>query len=169
MVLESWYDSRRKIHEVSGAIPGNSQLGVAGITNSPEGGYGGPGGLVFHQTRAEDGPRWPGITLEQCRSGPRGLVLHQGGIGEVLEAWFYTRVVQEWSWRPGIPPGHCRRSPRGLVLHQDGWDRCGPRLPVATTAWIPTAARGVDLQGAVFNTGVAWVTAATGILVYWYF
>ena len=31
----------------SGAIPGYSQLGVAGITNSPEGGYGGPGGLVF--------------------------------------------------------------------------------------------------------------------------
>ena len=39
----------------------------------------------------------------------------------------------------------------------------------ATTDWIPTAARGVDLQGAVINTGVEWVTAATGILVYWYF
>ena len=50
MVLESWYGSRRKVQEVSGAIPGNSQLGVAGITNSLEGGYGGPGGLVFHQT-----------------------------------------------------------------------------------------------------------------------
>ena len=37
MVPESWYDSRRKGQEVSGAIPGNSQLGVAGITNSPEG------------------------------------------------------------------------------------------------------------------------------------
>ena len=36
----------------------------------------------------------------------------------------------------------------------------------ATTDWIPTAARGVDLQGAVINTGVEWVTAATGILVY---
>ena len=35
MVLESWYGSRRKIQEVSGAIPGNSQLGVAGITNFP--------------------------------------------------------------------------------------------------------------------------------------
>ena len=79
MVLESWYDSRRKVQEVSGAIPGNSQLGVAGITNSPEGGYGGPGGLVFHQTRAE--------------VGPRGLVLHQGGVGWVLEAWYYTRAV----------------------------------------------------------------------------
>ena len=76
MVLESWYDSRRKVQEVSGAIPGNSQLGVAGITNSPEGG---PGGLEFHQTRAED--------------GPRGLVLHQGGVGVVLEAWYYTRAV----------------------------------------------------------------------------
>ena len=38
VVLESWYDSRKKVQEVSGAIPGNSQLGVAGITNSPEGG-----------------------------------------------------------------------------------------------------------------------------------
>ena len=37
-----------------------------------------------------------------------------------------------------------------------------------TTGWIPTAARGVDLRGAVINTGVAWVTAANGLLVYWY-
>ena len=51
MVLESWYDSRRKVQEFSGAIPGNSQLGVAGITNSPEGGGRGPGGLVLHQTQ----------------------------------------------------------------------------------------------------------------------
>ena len=36
MVLESWYDSRRKVQEFCGTIPGNSQLGVAGITNSPE-------------------------------------------------------------------------------------------------------------------------------------
>ena len=68
-----------RVQEVSGAIPGNSQLGVAGITNSPEGGYGGPGGLVFHQTRAE--------------ADPRGLVLHQGSVGVVLEAWYYTRAV----------------------------------------------------------------------------
>ena len=79
MVLESWYGSRRKVQEVSGAIPGNSQLGVAGITSSPEGGYGGPGGLVFHQTWAE--------------GGPRALVLHQGSVGWVLEAWFYTKAV----------------------------------------------------------------------------
>ena len=65
MVLESWYDSRRQVQEVSGAIPGNSQLGVAGITNSPEGSYGGPGGLVFHQTQRR----------------------------VVLEAWYYTRAV----------------------------------------------------------------------------
>ena len=38
MVLESWYDSRMKVQEFSGAIPGNSQLGIAGITNSLEGG-----------------------------------------------------------------------------------------------------------------------------------
>ena len=36
----------------------------------------------------------------------------------------------------------------------------------AMTGWIPTAARGIDLQGVVINTGVAWVTAVTGILVY---
>ena len=35
MVLESWYDSRRKVQEFYGTNPGNSQLGVAGITNSP--------------------------------------------------------------------------------------------------------------------------------------
>ena len=65
MVLESWYDSRRKVQEFSSAIPGNSQLGVAGITNSPEGGWRGPGGLVLHQTRAEGGPR--GLVLHQTR------------------------------------------------------------------------------------------------------
>ena len=37
----------------------------------------------FHQTWAED--------------GPRGLVFHQGGVGVILEAWYYTRAVQEWS------------------------------------------------------------------------
>ena len=154
MVLESWCGSRRKVQAVSGAIPGNSQLGVAGITNSREGGYGGPGGLEFHQTRVEDDPRglvlhqggvgvvleawyytravwersWrPGITQGRCRGGLGGLVSHQGDAGGVLEAWYYTRAVQGWSWRPGIPPGRCRRGPRGLVLHQGGWDRCGPR------------------------------------------
>ena len=82
MVLESWNGSRR-VQEDSGAIPGNSQLGIAGITNSPEGGWRGPGGLVFHQTRAKD--------------GTRGLLLRQGGVEVVLEAWYYTRAVQEWS------------------------------------------------------------------------
>ena len=106
----------------SGAVPGNSQLGIAGITNSPDGGYGGPGGLVFHQAWAEDDPR--GLVLHQ---GGVGLVLHQGGVGEVLEAWYDTRAVQVWSWRPGMTPGRRRGGPRGLVLHQGGWDRCGPR------------------------------------------
>ena len=78
-------------------VPGNSQLGIAGITNSPEGGNGGPGGLVFHQAWAED--------------DPRGLVLHQGGVGVVLEAWYYTRAVWERSWRPGMTPGQCRCGP----------------------------------------------------------
>ena len=41
-------------------------------------------------------------------------------------------------------------------------------IHVATTGSISTAARGVDIQGAVINTRVAWATAATGILVYWY-
>ena len=56
----------------------------------------------------------------------------------VLEAWCYTRAA-------GTEVNH-----------------------VATTGSISTAARGVDIQGAVINTRVAWVTAATGILVYWY-
>ena len=82
----------------------------------------------FHQTRAE--------------ADPRGLVLHQGSVGVVLEAWYYTRAA-------GTD-----------VVHG------------ATTGWIPTAARGVDLQGAVINTwgsvgdGSDWYT---GGLVYWYF
>ena len=54
MVLESQYDTRRVVQavfqEFRGTIPGNSQLGVDGFTNSPEGGRGGPGGLVLHQT-----------------------------------------------------------------------------------------------------------------------
>ena len=41
-------------------------------------------------------------------------------------------------------------------------------IHVVTTGSISTAARGVDIQGAVINTSVAWATAATGILVYWY-
>ena len=38
----------------------------------------------------------------------------------------------------------------------------------AMTGSISTAARGVDIKGAGINTGVAWVTAVTGILVYGY-
>ena len=56
----------------------------------------------------------------------------------VLEAWCYTRAAGT------------------EVIH------------VATTGSILTAARSVDIQGAVINTRVVWVTAATGILVYWY-
>ena len=95
----------------------------------------------------------------------------------VLEAWYYTRAVWEWSWRPGITPGWCRSGPRGLVFHQGG---AGGLLEAsyhtraagtdlvhgAMTGSISTAARGADIQGADTNTGVAWVTAATGILVY---
>ena len=64
-----WSSNPGMIPGGSSAIPGNSQLGIAGITNSPEGGYGGPGGLG----------------------------LHQGGAGVVLEAWYPTRAVQEGS------------------------------------------------------------------------
>ena len=85
--------------------------------------------------------------------------------GEILEAWYDTRAVQGWSWRPGIPPGWCMRGPRGLVLRQGGWDRCDPR---ATTGWIPTAARGVDLQGVVIKYWGSMMTAATGIQMDWY-
>ena len=47
----------------------------------------------------------PGITPGRCRSGPRGLVSHQAGIGVVLEAWYSTRAAQGESYRPGITPG----------------------------------------------------------------
>ena len=36
--------------EFRGTIPGNSQLGAVGSTNSLEGGRRGPGGLVLYQT-----------------------------------------------------------------------------------------------------------------------
>ena len=39
---------------------------------------------------------------------------------------------------------------------------------MATSSPIPTAARGIDIQKALSSIPwVAWVTAATGILVYW--
>ena len=66
MVLESWYDTRRVVQWYSRSFAAQFQgipNGVLLVTNSPEGGRGGPGGLVLHQTRAE--------------RGPRGLVLHQ--------------------------------------------------------------------------------------------
>ena len=91
----------RRVQEVAARFQGIPRLGIAGITNSPEGGYGGPGGLVFHQAWVED--------------DPRGLVLHQGGVGVVLEAWYYTRAVWERSWRPGMTPGRCRCGPGGLI------------------------------------------------------
>ena len=56
----------------------------------------------------------------------------------VQEAWYYTRAV-------GID-----------VVHG------------ATTFWIPTAARGVDLQGVVIKYWGSVVTAVTGIQVDWY-
>ena len=59
----------------------------------------------------------PGIPPGWCRSGPRGLVLHQGGVGVVLEAWYY--------------PGRCRSDPRGLVFHQGG-------VGVVLEAWYST-------------------------------
>ena len=64
------------------------------------------------------------------------MVSHQGGAGGVLEAWYYTRAA-------------------GTDVVQG-----------ATTGWIPTAARGVDLQGAVIKYWGSVVTAATGILVF---
>ena len=56
----------------------------------------------------------------------------------VQEAWYYTRAA-------GTD-----------VVHG------------ATTGWIPTAARGVDLQGVVIKYWGSVVTAATGIQVDWY-
>ena len=83
----------------------------------------------------------PGITPGRGRSGPGGLVSHQGSAGGVLEAWYYTRVA-------GTD-----------VVHG------------VTTGLISTAARGVDIQGVVIKywgsvgDGSDWYT---GVLVYWY-
>ena len=62
-VLELYQESGPAVFQVfRGTIPGNSQLGAVGSTNSLEGGRRGPGGLVLHQTQVE---RWswrPGVT-----------------------------------------------------------------------------------------------------------
>ena len=71
-------------------------------------------------------PRGLVFTSGQCRSGPGGLASHQGGAGGVLGAWYYTRAAGTY------------------LVHG------------AMTGWISTAARGVDIQGADINTGVAW-------------
>ena len=50
-VLELYQESGPAVfQEFRGTIPGNSQLGAVGSTNSLEGGRRGPGGLVLHQT-----------------------------------------------------------------------------------------------------------------------
>ena len=85
----------------------------------------------------------------------------------VLEAWYYTRAMWKWSWRPSITPGQCRSGLSGLVFHQGGaggvleawyYTRMAGTDVVhgAMTGSISTAARGVDIQGADINTGVAW-------------
>ena len=51
----------------------------------------------------------------------------------ILEAWYYTRAVQEWSLGPGITPGRRKGDPGGLVLHQGG-------AGVVLEAWYSTRA-----------------------------
>ena len=79
MVLESWYDTRRVVQEFRGTIPGNSQLGIVGIPILPKAAeevleawyYTRHGRRVVLEA-------WY-YTRHWCRSGPGGLVLHQGG------------------------------------------------------------------------------------------
>ena len=66
---------------------------------------------------------------------PRGLVLHQGGVGVVLEAWYPTRAVQEGS----LEAWYYTRAAGTDLVHR------------ATTGSISTAARGVDIQGVVIK------------------
>ena len=86
--------------------------GVLLVTNPPEGGRGGPGGLVLHHTRAG--------------SGPRGLVLHLGG-------WDRSDP-RGGNWIPGNS-----RLCSSVQINQN----------MVTTAYIPTGARGVDVQRAL--------------------
>ena len=73
----------------------------------------------------------------------------------------------EWSQRPGITPD----TGVGVVLEAWYYTRAAGTevIHVATTGSISTAARGVDIQGAVINTigsvgdGSNWYT---GILVF---
>ena len=132
MVLESWYYTRRVVQRYSRSSRHNSREFPTGCCWAP-----------IPQKAAE----------------------------EVLEAWYYTR-----HWR--------RSGPGGLVLHQGGWDRSDPR----GGNWIPGNSRlcssvqiplriwrrlnqyqrllGASIpMGSVIYTRVAWVTAATGILV----
>ena len=114
MVLESWCYTRKGVQRYSRRIAAQFQgipNGVSLDTNSPEGGRGGPGGLESHQTL-----EW---------SGPRGLVLYQGG----------------WD----------RSGPRGGDWIPGNSRLCSSvQIPqtMAMTRSIPTAARGVDTNRA---------------------
>ena len=66
---------------------------------------------------------------------PRGLVLHQGGVGVVLEAWYPTRAGQEGV----LEAWYYTRAAGTDLVHG------------ATTGSISTAARGVDIHGVVIN------------------
>ena len=132
----------------------------------------------------------PGVLRHNSREFPTGCCwspIPQKAAEEVLEAWYYTRhgrrvVLEAWYYTRHC----CRSGPGGLVLHQDGWGRSDPRggnwIPgnsdciarynsprmwrrLAQYQWLLGASIS---KGSVINTGVGWVTAATGILVYWY-
>ena len=79
MVLESWYDTRRVVQEFRCTVPGNSQLGIVGIPIPQKAAK----EVLEAWNYTRHGRRvvleaWY-YTRHGCRSGPGGLVLHQGG------------------------------------------------------------------------------------------
>ena len=129
MVLESWYDTRRVVQRYSRSSRHNSREFPTGCCWAP-----------IPQKAAEEvleawyyTRHWRRVVLEAwyytrhwCRSGPGGLVLHQGG-------WDRSDP-RGGNWIPGNS-----RLCSSVQFPQN----------VATTGSIPTAARGVDIQRAL--------------------
>ena len=79
MVLESWYDTRRVVQEFRGTIPGNSQLGIVGIS--------------IPQKAAEEVLEAWYYTRHGRRVVPEPGITPDMGVGVVQGAWCYTRAA----------------------------------------------------------------------------
>ena len=155
-ILEAWFHQARatgvgriprrtsgRWSSSPGIVPGEWSSGIPGVR----------GTIPGNSQRSVVGHQFP--RRRQRRSWKSGIT-PDTGVGVGLEAWCYTRAAGTEvihvaaTWFQGIPDCVARyKFPQNMT----------------TTASIPTAARGVDTMGSVIYTRVAWVTAATEILV----